>query len=251
MVNGDPRFPENMKPAFVNAVHSGYTIELDVKLSRDRVPVVIHDDTLDRTTICSGPVNSLSARKLARCRSDVLGSPGSALPTRALSVPEAGVPRLKDVLALAKRTGTRVNMEIKNLPTDNDWDPSYAYARRIMRRVVLSNVPKRLLMVQSFLSGNLDAARTVSSRYELSLLTVAGGEEGGLALARSSGYDWISPSWPVSGKFVRSAQSAGLKVVPYTLDRKSEVRAAVSAGVDALISDDPLMARRQARRALR
>jgi glycerophosphoryl diester phosphodiesterase len=243
VIDGVPRFPENMTPAFENAAARGYTIELDVKLSRDRVPVVIHDDTLDRTTICSGPVSDFSARRLARCQADVLGSPGSVLSTRALREPEAGVSRLKDVLALAKRTGTRVNMEIKNLPTDNDWDPTYDYARRIMRRVVASKVPADLLIVQSFVSGNLEAAREVSSRYELSLLTLKGGEEGGLTMARERRYDWISPSWPVSADFVARAHGAGLKVVPYTLDRKAEVRAAVAAGVDALISDDPAMAR--------
>ncbi len=251
MIDGVPRFPENMLPAFRNAARAGYTIELDVKLSKDRKPVVIHDDTLDRTTICSGPVNALTARRLAKCKADVLGSPGSALPTRKLSKPVAGISRMETVLALAKRTGTRVNLEIKNLPTDNDWDPSFRYARRIMRRIVASKMPRRLLIIQSFIPGNLDAAREVSSKYELSYLTLAGAEEGGLTTARTRGYDWVSPSWPVSDDFVSRAHAAGLKIVPYTLDRKKDVRAATRAGVDALISDDPAMARRQIRRALR
>jgi glycerophosphoryl diester phosphodiesterase len=251
VINGVPRFPENMLPAFRNAAHSGYTIELDVKLSSDRKPVVIHDDTLDRTTTCSGPVNARTARRLAKCKGDVLGSPGSALPTRPLAVPEAGVSRLEKVLALARRTGTRVNLEIKNLPTDNDWDPSYRYARRIMRRVVASKIPRRLVIVQSFIAGNLDAAREVSSKYELSLLALAGAQEGGLNVARMRGFEWVSPSWPVTEDFVTRAHAAGLKVVPYTLDRKKDVRAATRAGVDALISDDPAMATRQIRRVLR
>ena len=48
--------------------------------------------------------------------------------------------------------------------------------------------------------------------------------------------------------YVREAHAAGLKVVPFTLDRASEVRAAAKAGVDALITDDPVMAARVLKR---
>lgn len=51
------RFPENTLSAFAAAVGAGVEmIELDVRLSADGVPVVIHDDTLERTTDGSGPV---------------------------------------------------------------------------------------------------------------------------------------------------------------------------------------------------
>jgi len=43
---------------------------------------------------------------------------------------------------------------------------------------------------------------------------------------------------------VQAAHAAGVKVVPYTLDTAGEVRAARAAGVDALITDDPTMARK-------
>jgi len=51
------RFPENTLPAFESAVALGADmVELDVTLSADGHPVVIHDATLDRTTNGSGPV---------------------------------------------------------------------------------------------------------------------------------------------------------------------------------------------------
>src|SRR5687768_691781 len=66
------RYPENTLPAFRAAARRGFVLELDVKRTADGVPVVIHDATLDRTTDCSGRVDSITARRLARCEVDVL-----------------------------------------------------------------------------------------------------------------------------------------------------------------------------------
>jgi glycerophosphoryl diester phosphodiesterase len=51
----------------------------------------------------------------------------------------------------------------------------------------------------------------------------------------------------VSAAYVRLAHSRGLRVVPYTIDTRRAVRAVAAAGVDALITDDPTMARRALR----
>ena len=59
-------FPENTLVAFEAAIASGAdSVELDVQLSADGVAVVIHDDTVDRTTLGSGAVAQLTAAELA------------------------------------------------------------------------------------------------------------------------------------------------------------------------------------------
>lgn len=59
--------PENTLLAFERGLELGAdAFEFDVRLSSDGLPVVIHDATLDRTTNARGPVNSLTARDLAR-----------------------------------------------------------------------------------------------------------------------------------------------------------------------------------------
>ncbi len=64
---GSALAPENTLAAFDTGLRAGADgLELDVHLSADGVPVVIHDDTLDRTTNASGPVASLTAAELAR-----------------------------------------------------------------------------------------------------------------------------------------------------------------------------------------
>lgn len=49
--------PENSLAAFRRAVHAGYGIELDVQLTKDDVPVVFHDFTLQR--VCAEPGRSV------------------------------------------------------------------------------------------------------------------------------------------------------------------------------------------------
>ncbi len=59
------RYPENTLLAFCAAVEAGARyVELDVHLSSDRVPVVFHDETLERTTGTSGAISDLPLSKL-------------------------------------------------------------------------------------------------------------------------------------------------------------------------------------------
>ena len=48
--------PENSMAAFRKAVDAGYGIELDVQLTKDRIPVIFHDDTLKRVCGVDGYV---------------------------------------------------------------------------------------------------------------------------------------------------------------------------------------------------
>lgn len=61
--------PENKLSGFKKAAKAGYAaVELDVRLSKDGVPVVIHDESIDRTTGGSGLVAELTHKQLARWR---------------------------------------------------------------------------------------------------------------------------------------------------------------------------------------
>ena len=60
-------FPENTLPAFAAAVAKGaHMIELDVYLTRDGVPVIIHDSTVDRTTDGTGNVTDFTFAEIRK-----------------------------------------------------------------------------------------------------------------------------------------------------------------------------------------
>jgi glycerophosphoryl diester phosphodiesterase len=251
-VHGVPRFPEETLATYRHAARVEHAVlELDVKLTRDRVPVVVHDDSPDRTTTCRGarPIAAYTlARLQGRCRLDVLGSPGSGRRTRPIPHPAQRIPTLAAVLALAKRTHSRVNLEIKNIPTDRDFDPTPAYADRVIAVIRASRLPRDQLIVQSFWSPNLDRVEQKLPGVETSYLTLDANEASGPALAATHGYAWVSPEFPVSGAYVTRAHDAGLRVVAYTLDTPRAVRAGARVGIDELITDDPPMAHRALRR---
>jgi glycerophosphoryl diester phosphodiesterase len=241
VLNGKPRYAEESIAAYKRAARNGFVLEVDAKLTEDRVPVATHDATLDRTTNCTGEVRTFTLDELAGCRTDVLGSPGSPLRTRPAPRP-ARIATIARVLRLARRTGAEVNLEIKNVPTDPDFDSTPAFANRVMDVVLASDIPRRQLIVQSFIASNLDVARQRMPRVRTSLLAIQAINEAYLQAAADRDYDFISPEWPVSRDYVRRAHGMDLDVAPFTLDARAEVRAARRAGVDAVITDDPLMA---------
>src|SRR5688500_7082203 len=96
-------------PAIDNGMSLGADgLEIDVHLSADGVPVVIHDPTLDRTTDRTGPVGALTAAELARVDAGFQFQIAGAHPFRGQGI---GIPRLDDVLA--RHTSARIIIEMK------------------------------------------------------------------------------------------------------------------------------------------
>jgi len=93
--------PENGLSAIHAAVARGYAVEIDVQLSRDRVAMVFHDETLERMTGRRDPLCELTAEELGRIR---LAGVADTIPTleQALALTRARVPLL---IELKDRTG--------------------------------------------------------------------------------------------------------------------------------------------------
>ncbi len=72
--------PEDSLPAFERAAAAGYGIELDVQLTKDKVPVVFHDFTLNRICGISGKVSEYRYEELKNFR---LCDTGASIPTLA------------------------------------------------------------------------------------------------------------------------------------------------------------------------
>lgn len=94
----DDGIPENSLPAFEAAVAAGYPVELDVALSRDGAPVLVHDATLERVAGIDRRVDELTADELA-----AVGLGGT----------DIGVPTLPEALAVL--TEVPAMIEVKQL----------------------------------------------------------------------------------------------------------------------------------------
>ncbi len=248
LVEGVPTYPENSLPALAAAASGGFILEFDVKLSADDVPVVIHDPTLDRTTDCTGRVDALTAAQLrAQCRVDILGTDDNSVQLGPGDSRRAVVPTLAEVLDLAVERGASINVEVKNAPTDPDFDLSGVNAGAVASAIESSGIPRSRVIVQSFWPLDLVVVKARLPDVDASLLTLAALNEAGPAGATAIGAEWFSPGWPVSSVTIAEAHALGRQVVPYTLDSEGELGAAIEAGADALISNDPTRARRVGR----
>lgn len=96
--------PENTPAAFTLAWQMGAdSIEIDVRDTADGVPVILHDDTVDRTTNGSGRVDQMTLEEVLALR----------VPSINPAVPEQRVPTFRQTLALL-RGKTLVDVDIKS-----------------------------------------------------------------------------------------------------------------------------------------
>jgi glycerophosphoryl diester phosphodiesterase len=232
--------PENTLVAFENGMALGSDgFECDVHLSRDGVPVVIHDATLDRTTDSSGPVAHRTASELASVDAGYRFAPERDYPFRGKG---HGVPALEEVL---RRTGgCPVIIELKQ------GDPELARAVHDVLRRTDSIVR---VCVGSFHQMGLDVLRALAP----AVLTSASEIEARWTLYRS----WVR--WPIartrpyvafqvperagrlqviSPPFLAQAHRNGARVDVWVIDNPADVARLFDAGVDGVISDRPDLA---------
>lgn len=100
-------YSENTLPAFQKAIdHGADMIELDVHLTRDGIPVVIHDNDIERTSNGKGDVARFSLEELRQFDFDFKKTSGESF---------VSIPTLEEVIDLVKGK-IQLNIEIKNCP---------------------------------------------------------------------------------------------------------------------------------------
>jgi len=240
-----PAYPENSLPAFRHAAKHGFVLEMDAQITADGRAVIMHDTSLKRTTTCTGFVFERTLAEIRReCEIDIIGTDEASRHLGPRDDRRAKVPTLVQALELAHRRGVDANVEIKNYPGPG-FDPGPQFAMRVGQEIKRSGFPPGDLILQSFLPGNLTPFQDdpYFDGSETSYLTLQGANQVAVQVAAANDFDWISPEWPVSRELISTAHERGLRVVPFTFDRRGPVKAATEAGADALIANDPLTAR--------
>lgn len=240
--------PENTLIAFETAAAAGAdAVELDVHLTRDEGVVVLHDERLERTTQLSGPV---AARNAADVRDADAGwgftDPGGGHPFRERGV---GVPTLEDALECCAALGLAVNVEIKNIPGREGYDPSCTLARRVAALVAERREDDGVFL-SSFNLLDLHAAREVAPGVAAAWLTVAAmAPRVALDAVVEQGLDGLhaeAAALPgeTAAVVAELAEEAGKWLMAWTVDDPEAIRALAAAGVDAVCTNDPALARR-------
>lgn len=232
--------PENTLPAFDRGLALGADgIECDVHISRDGVPVVIHDATLDRTTNASGPVSALTAAELARVDAGYWFGADRAFPFRG---EEIGVSTLETLL---KRHQTRTIIELKR----DEPELSRAVVDVIRRTDAVDRV-----CVGSFYRRGVELIRAEAPEIATSACEL----EARKTLYRSwfrcpplTLKPYAAFQVPeragrlrvVSPAFIKQVHAEDASVQVWVIDESDDVKRLFTWGVDGVISDRPDVAR--------
>lgn len=215
--------PDNTLAAFRAAAALGADgVELDARRTADGVVVVYHDAQL------SDGVNvvELTAARLRATHPEV--------------------PTLEEALDACEGV---VNVEIKNIPTEPDYDTDERVAVGVAEMVLRRGLTGRVI-VSSFTADALDAVRAVDGRVRTGWLTLPGlAVREAIPLARDRGYDALHPERSAllrddPSARISAAHEAGLMVNAWTVDDPAEMAALAAAGVDGIITNAPDVARR-------
>lgn len=211
--------PENTVEAFARALALGADgVELDVHRTADAGLVVHHDAE-------AGGLGVLADRSLTEIR--------EALPA---------VPTLEEALDVC--SGALVNIEIKNLPGDADFDPGESAAGLVVA-LLAARGHRDEVVVSSFNLATIDRVHELEPTLATALLVMVGFDPyDALELCVGRGHLGLHPflgmlAGPSAAAVTERAHEAGVRVNVWTVNDDDEMQRLADAGVDGIITDVP------------
>lgn len=209
--------------AFRKAVELGATfIETDLQLTRDSYLVALHDATLDRTTNGRGSVREHTLEELRALDAGAWFGPQFA---------GERIPTLKEILEFALEADVVFYLEVKAAGT---WGVEHALvnvlreARVAAHTAVLSFDQRALANVQRH-----DPTLICGLLFDKPL-------ESPVDVAWEVGARQLAPRADVvTAEMVQQAHASGLQVVTWTVNEPADMRRALAAGVDGIMTDYP------------
>ena len=218
--------PENTLAAFELAARMGADgVELDVHLTSDNEVVVIHDDTVDRTTNDMGAVRGMPFAQIRELDAS-MGKPRFS---------GAKIPTLAEVHELLRPTGMIVNVELK----ENAYDHGFLIVPKVLELEERCGMTGRIV----YSSFNHYALREMKERSAQTPTAILYSE----ALVDVWQYaaqvpaDGIHPSFEVLADplLVTRCHESGQAVRPWTVNDEWVLREMFRQGVDAVITNFP------------
>jgi glycerophosphoryl diester phosphodiesterase len=212
--------PENTSEGFRAVVSSGArALELDVYLLADGSLGVMHDPTVDRTTTSSGATASFDASSFRQLVIEIESRFADRYGGQTLHPP-----LLPDVL---REQGNRITLLIE---AKNDGSGA-----AITRALTAAGIHPDAAMVTSSDLGELAAPRQAGYH------TSAKGDAFSPTTLRNAGIDWVTVTPAASESYIRSLLAAGLRVAVRDMNDRAVRDRFLAFGIDAVISDDPLL----------
>lgn len=221
--------PENTLPGFETAYRHGIRhFELDVQLSSDGVPVVVHDITTDRTTGQEGKVAGFTAAQLA------------ALDARHNTTPwpdRAGIPSLEQVLDACPEV-LHYQLEVKpdarsRLNILCNRLTELIQKRQLFEMVVVTSSDAWFLQEIKRRNRKIHTGYVAGRRFPRPVTT-----------AKRLNCSYLVPSWRICSRdMVKQAQRLDMQVSVWTVNRIHDMLLMEDMGVNSIITDFPTSTR--------
>lgn len=219
--------PENTLAGIRKAAALGVRmIEVDAKLTADNVPILMHDDALNRTTSGSGPVRQASLTTIRTLDAGAWFGSGFA---------GEPVPTLAEALDLCLSLGLAMNIEIK--PCKGRERETAEASLVVAREIWPSDRPPPL--VSSFAPDAVAVALDVAPDWPRSLLFDRMPKDLQAAIEMLKPATLNTSHKRLSARIVTRLKATGLPLLAYTVNDPSRAEALFAMGVDGVFSDVP------------
>lgn len=229
--------PENTIAAIDLGREYGFrAIEFDTRLSRDAVPVLLHDDSLARTTNGSGPAAACTAAELARLDAGSWHSPRFA---------GARLPTLAETLEHCRANEIWADVEIKLVP-DAEAQVGGVVAQSVAaayRELVRADgdraerIQPRVPLLSSFSRAALQGARAAAAGLPRGWLTSAIPADWRAILDALGCVSLHTNHKHLTAELARAVKDAGYWLFCYTVNEPERARELLRWGVDAFCTD--------------
>ncbi|MBR3766683.1 MAG: glycerophosphodiester phosphodiesterase [Clostridia bacterium] len=227
--------PQNTLPAFITAINEGTDgFETDVHLTKDGIPVICHNYTIDATSDGRGDITSYKLEELKKFDFGAYFSEefkGTPLPT------------LDEFLDVTSKSNAEIiNIELK-CPRDNNISHLVEKTLESVKkygcldRVIISSFSPVVLSTVK----EIDARCKTAFLYPISNPAVCRMVLYPFFMVKKIGCDIIHPAnVAVSKRIVTIAHTLGIKVNVWTVNDKNTILKLLDMGVDGIITDKPL-----------
>jgi glycerophosphoryl diester phosphodiesterase len=217
-------------------------LEQDLRMTQDGVLVVLHDETLDRTTggTCRGPVNRRTLAAISDC--DAGSWFNVAFPDRART--EFAGQRIPTLDAVLARYSGRARFYIETKKPESATGMEEALLALLDQHGLRAAAPDdSRVIIQSFSATSLREIRDVDPR--LPLVQLFSRRETGWTIRRkldavAKYANGIGPQFGcLDPRLIMAAHDCGLVVHPYTVNDEPVMRRLMHMGVDGMFTDYP------------
>ena len=199
-------------------------VEIDTQLTKDLVPVVMHDNSVDRTTNGKGLVRELTAAEIAEL--DAGSWYGEAFAGES-------VPTLTAALEECKRMGGTLNLELKVYPQDS----ADALVKQVLKALDETQYPQDKLLFSSFSAEALGVLRQALPNVRRGLCTEEADLDIKPLMKQASLYSVHINFRNATKQFVHKLRNAGAAVAVWTLNDSTQADYFFGLGVENIITD--------------